>query len=55
MATCTFCSARIEQGTGKMVVDRTGKVMWFDSAKCEKNAIKLGRDARNFKWAKNNG
>lgn len=51
MANCSFCSKRIEQGTGKMVILKTGKISWFDSLKCEKNAVKLGRDARKLKWA----
>ncbi len=52
MANCGFCSNKIEQGTGKMVIGKTGKILWFDSLKCEKNMIKLGRDPRKFKWAK---
>lgn len=51
MANCSFCGRRVEQGTGKMAVEKAGKIMWFDSLKCEKNATKLGRDPRRFKWA----
>lgn len=51
MANCSFCSGRMEQGTGKMVVMKTGKILWFCSLKCEKNMLKLGRDPRKFKWA----
>lgn len=51
MANCSFCSRRVEQGTGKMVIAKTGKILWFDSLKCEKNMLKLGRDPRKFKWA----
>ena len=53
MATCSFCGTKIEAGTGKTVINKTGKMLWFDSLKCEKNMLKLGRDPRNFKWARN--
>ncbi len=48
---CSFCSRVIEAGRGKMVVQKTGKINYFCGGKCEKNLLKLGRDARNFKWA----
>ena len=41
----------MEKGTGKMLVQKTGKISWFCSKKCEKNLLKLGRDPRDFKWA----
>ncbi|MBI4014587.1 MAG: 50S ribosomal protein L24e [Candidatus Aenigmarchaeota archaeon] len=50
---CAFCSKAIEEGTGMMVVDRNGKLLPFDSTKCEKNMLKLNRDSRDFKWANN--
>lgn len=55
MANCSFCETRVEQGTGKMVVAKTGKIMWFCSLKCEKNMVKLGRDPRKFKWTGKKG
>ncbi len=54
MTKCSFCSKVIESGTGSMVVQKTGKTNHFCSSKCEKNLLKLGRDARNFKWASGN-
>ena len=33
-----------------MFVQKTGKIMWFCSKKCEKNTMKLKRDPRKFKW-----
>jgi len=48
---CSFCSSVIEKGTGKIVVEKNGKVFSFCSTKCEKNLLKLGRDPRKFKWA----
>ncbi|MFH0832639.1 MAG: 50S ribosomal protein L24e [Candidatus Aenigmatarchaeota archaeon] len=53
MAKCSFCKNPIEQGTGVMVIEKTGKVFYFDSKKCEKNLFKLHRDPRRFKWANN--
>ena len=35
-----------------MVVQKTGRIYWFCSKKCEKNSMKLNRDPRKFKWAK---
>ena len=51
MSKCSFCSSVMEKGTGKMVVQKTGKISWFCSKKCEKNLLKLKRDPRDFKWA----
>ncbi|MFH0949369.1 MAG: 50S ribosomal protein L24e [Candidatus Aenigmatarchaeota archaeon] len=48
---CSFCSNEFEKGSGKMFVQKTGKIFWFCSSKCEKNMMKLRRDPRDFKWA----
>lgn len=53
MAKCSFCGNPIERGTGKMYVEKDGKILYFCSTKCEKNLLKLGRKARNEKWTKN--
>ncbi len=55
MSKCSFCARQIESGTGKMLVENTGKIFWFCSLKCEKNLKKMGRDPRDFKWTKQNG
>lgn len=52
MANCSFCGGRIEKGTGKIFVFKTGKIAYFCSMKCEKNMLKLGRKARTLKWTK---
>ena len=52
MAKCSFCGNTLEKGTGKMLVLKTGKILYFDSSKCEKNMIKLKRKPVNFKWAR---
>ncbi|MFH1332515.1 MAG: 50S ribosomal protein L24e [archaeon] len=52
MPNCTFCGERIEKGTGKMFVFKTGKIAYFCSNKCEKNMLKLRRKARQLKWTK---
>ena len=52
MARCSFCNSQIEQGTGTMYVENTGKIFHFCSLKCQKNLKKLGRDPRKFKWTK---
>lgn len=50
MVNCSFCGAEIKKGTGKMFVKDNGTVLYFCKSKCEKNMLKLGRDARKFKW-----
>jgi large subunit ribosomal protein L24e len=50
MPKCNFCGKNIEEGTGKMVVQTTGKILRFCSSKCEKNLLKLKRKPRDFKW-----
>ena len=51
MADCSFCEKKMEKGTGKIFVFKTGKILNFCSSKCEKNMLKLKRKARNLKWA----
>ena len=51
MVKCSFCEKEIERGTGKIYVFISGKVANLCSTKCEKNMLKLGRKARNLKWA----
>jgi large subunit ribosomal protein L24e len=46
---CSFCDKKIDLGTGKMFVLKSGVVRYFCSSKCERN-WKLGRDAKNVKW-----
>ena len=47
---CTFCSADIPKGSGKQFVKDSGQIISFCSSKCQKNMLKLGRDARKLKW-----
>jgi len=49
---CSFCKNDIERGTGKVLIDKDGKMINFCSSKCEKNMIKLKRKARKLKWTK---
>ncbi|MEA3430577.1 MAG: 50S ribosomal protein L24e [Nanoarchaeota archaeon] len=50
MAKCTFCDKMIAQGTGKMYVKKDGKIFWFCSNKCQKNALQLKRKPAYIKW-----
>lgn len=52
MVRCSFCNKEIERGTGKMYISKIGKIKYFCSSKCEKNAHKLKRVAKNLKWTK---
>ena len=53
MVKCTFCGKQLPKGAGKMFVFVTGKINYFCNSKCEKNALKLNRKARNLKWTAN--
>jgi len=47
---CSFCKQNINRGTGKIYVQKTGKMLYFCSSKCEKNMLKLKRKPRTTKW-----
>ncbi len=47
---CSFCKNVINKGTGKIYVQKTGKVLYFCSSKCEKNMLKLKRKPRTTRW-----
>lgn len=49
---CSYCGKEIARGTGKIFVKKDCKILYFHSKKCEKNALKLKRMARYFKWTK---
>jgi len=51
MAKCTFCGRVIEQGTGKLYVQKDGKILYFCSMKCEKNLLKVKRKPITTKWS----
>ena len=51
MPRCSFCKAGIEKGTGKMIVEKTGRALYFCTKRCEKNMLVLRRDPRHIKWA----
>lgn len=48
---CGFCSDEIRKGTGKMYVEKTGRVHYWCSSKCEKN-FGMGRVPKKLKWTK---
>lgn len=50
MAKCNFCNESISTGTGKMFVQKDGKILHFCSNKCEKNMLVLRRKPRNIRW-----
>ncbi len=50
MSNCTFCGAAIEQGTGKMYIKKDGTVLYFESSKCQRNMVELGRINRYVGW-----
>ena len=52
MVECSYCGTVVKRGSGKMFVKDNGQVLYFCKSKCEKNMLKLKRDARKFKWTK---
>jgi len=52
MVNCSFCGKEYQPGSGKVFVKDNGTILHFCSMKCEKNMLKLKRDARKFKWTK---
>ncbi|MGC8495693.1 MAG: 50S ribosomal protein L24e [Candidatus Micrarchaeia archaeon] len=40
---CSYCSKNISKGTGIMYVFKDGRITYFCSSKCYKNAIENGR------------
>lgn len=50
MSSCSFCGAAIEAGTGKMYIKKDGTVLHFDSSKCQRNSVGLGRINRYVGW-----
>ena len=52
MANCSFCGNPVPKGEGKIFVLNTGKILWFDKSKCEKNMLKLKRNPHKLKWTK---
>jgi len=52
MVKCSFCGKEIEKGTGKMFISKIGKIRYFCSSKCEKNALKLKRSPAWLGWVR---
>ena len=50
MVKCIFCGNELAPGTGKLYVKKDGRLLYFDSRKCEKNMIDLGRKPRETRW-----
>lgn len=49
---CSFCRKKIKDGTGKILVTKAGKTLYFCSRKCERNMIALGRKPSKLKWTR---
>ncbi len=52
MTKCTFCNREIPKGTGLILAKNDGRILYFDSKKCEKNMLKLGRDPSKVNWVR---
>ncbi len=50
MVKCSFCGKEIPKGKGIIYAKADGKVFYFCSSKCKKNALNLGRLGRHWKW-----
>ena len=50
MVKCTFCGKEEQPFRGVHFIGNDGNVNFYCSSKCRKNALKLKRDKRKFKW-----
>ena len=50
MVKCVFCGCEQESFMGMHLITNVGKVEYYCSSKCRKNALKLKRDKRKLKW-----
>ncbi|KXB00555.1 50S ribosomal protein L24 [candidate division MSBL1 archaeon SCGC-AAA261G05] len=48
---CSFCDERVTPGRGIMYVKRDGRIQYYCSSKCRRNA-ELGRKPHKVKWTK---
>ncbi len=51
MTKCNFCGREDSPHKGLHLIKNDGKVAFFCSSKCRKNAMNLGRDNRKMRWA----
>jgi len=51
MSKCSFCGDELKVGTGKLLVKNDGKLLYWCSSKCEKNAA-LGRNPSRVNWTR---
>lgn len=49
---CSWCSANIKPGTGKMFVKKSGEIFYFCSRKCEQHFLRRGIKGKRQKWTK---
>ncbi len=49
---CAFCGREVHLGSGVMVAKNDGSTKSYCSMKCKVNELKLGRDPRKLKWAR---
>ena len=50
MVKCVFCGKEEHSFMGVHLIKNDGSVNFFCSSKCRKNAVKLKRDKKKFKW-----
>lgn len=50
MVKCHFCGIETSQYAGVHLLRNDGTVVYLCSSKCRKNALKLKRDKKKFKW-----
>lgn len=50
MVKCGFCGKEESSFRGVHLIKNDGSIVFFDSSKCRKNALKLERDNKKFKW-----
>lgn len=52
MVNCNFCGNELAKGTGKLFIQKDGKMLYFCSSKCEKSMLVHSKKALQKKWTK---
>ncbi|MBS3064321.1 MAG: 50S ribosomal protein L24e [DPANN group archaeon] len=52
MPKCSYCNKEFDRASGVMLIQNTGKILWFHSRKCEKYMLKIKRNPKRLKWTR---
>jgi large subunit ribosomal protein L24e len=52
MTGCSFCGYEFPKGTGKLFIQKDGKMLYFCTSKCQKNMLVFNKKALRKRWTK---